>query len=79
MATSVVSSSSINTMTDTPIASTSPRREETTAYKVETIMATSTYTFSSISAASHKEMNSESSLNTENPLNSVNPVSKRSK
>jgi len=74
MATSVISSSSTNTETHIPIASKPPRREGTTTYKVETIMATSTSTFSSNSAASHKEKNSESSLNTENPRNSVNPL-----
>ena len=73
MATSVVSSSSSNTDTGIPVSSTPLRREETTAFKVETIMATSTSTSSRISQATHKELNSE------NSLNSVNPVSEHSK
>lgn len=80
MATSVVSSSSINTDTGIPVSSRPLRRDETTAFEVETIMATSTSTSSSVRAATHNELNSEISLNTENSLNSAaNPVSKRSK
>jgi len=79
MATSVVSSSSSHTDTEISISSTPLKIEETTAFEVETIMATSTSTSSRISAATNKELNSENSPNTENPLNSGNPVSERSK
>ena len=73
--TSVISSSGINTDTGIPISGITPRREETKLFEVETIMAPSTSSSSSVSAANHKELNSENSLDTENALNSVNGVS----
>ena len=72
MDTSVILSSGINTGTEIPISGITLRREETTLFEVETIMATSLSSSSSVSAANHKELNSENSLDTENPLNSVN-------
>ena len=75
METSVVSSSGISTDTGIAVSYITPRREETTLFKAETITATSTSSSSSVSAASHKELNYENSPDTDNPLNSVNGVS----
>lgn len=75
MKTSVVLCSGINTDTGIPISCITPRREETTSFKAETIMAASSSSSSSVSTANYKELNSENSLDTENPLNSVNGVS----
>ena len=53
METSVVSSSGISTDTGTAIPYITPRRDETTLFEAETIMATSTPSSSSVSTASH--------------------------